>query len=166
MRIEPLGGRHIAPTVLRVVADEVFAVAPGSADGKAVGGEWTDCVLRQDCDGLRWYESLSGTTMSAWMTEGLAAPCPDRRCDIVWGDADRDAHRSGVLACLDAIAAGEVYQACVCTQFTGAPGGAPIDFFADAVTRPAPARALTSPGRGVRWRRCPPSCFSGAPASR
>jgi para-aminobenzoate synthetase component 1 len=46
-----------------------------------------------------------------------------------------------VLACLDAIAAGEVYQACVCTQFTGTVTGPPVDFFADAVARTAPARA-------------------------
>jgi para-aminobenzoate synthetase component 1 len=46
-----------------------------------------------------------------------------------------------VLSCLEAIAAGEVYQACVCTQFTGTVAGAPIDFFAEAVTHTAPARA-------------------------
>jgi para-aminobenzoate synthetase component 1 len=46
-----------------------------------------------------------------------------------------------VLACLDAIGAGEVYQACVCTQFTGTATGDPLDFFADAVARTSPARA-------------------------
>jgi para-aminobenzoate synthetase component 1 len=54
---------------------------------------------------------------------------------------DRAAHRRGVSACLEAIRAGEVYQACVCTEFTGRIDGAPIDLFADAVTRTAPARA-------------------------
>ena len=44
-------------------------------------------------------------------------------------------------ACLEAIAAGEVYQACVCTQFAGVVTGAPVDFFAEAVARTAPARA-------------------------
>ena len=47
----------------------------------------------------------------------------------------------GVLACLEAIAAGEVYQACVCTQFAGSIDGAPVDFFVDAVARTSPARA-------------------------
>ena len=61
--------------------------------------------------------------------------------DIRWSDADRDTHRKGVLDCLEAIAAGEIYQACVCTQFTGRLDGAPIDFFVDAVERTAPARA-------------------------
>ena len=46
-----------------------------------------------------------------------------------------------MLACLEAIAAGEVYQACVCTQFVGRIDGAAIDFFADAVARTSPARA-------------------------
>jgi para-aminobenzoate synthetase component 1 len=70
---------------------------------------------------------------------------------VAWGEADRDAHRRGVLDCLEAIAAGEVYQACVCTQIVGritgaAPAatsdtGATIDFFVDAVGRTSPARA-------------------------
>jgi para-aminobenzoate synthetase component 1 len=60
---------------------------------------------------------------------------------IAWGAADRDAHRRGVLACLEAISAGEVYQACVCTQFAGRIEGPAIDFFAEAVARTSPARA-------------------------
>jgi len=59
----------------------------------------------------------------------------------MWGQADRDAHRRGVLDCLEAIAAGEIYQACVCTQFAGRLDGAPVDFFVDAVARTSPARA-------------------------
>ena len=46
-----------------------------------------------------------------------------------------------MLACLDAIGAGEVYQACVCTQIAGRVTGSPVDFFADAVARTTPARA-------------------------
>jgi para-aminobenzoate synthetase component 1 len=34
-----------------------------------------------------------------------------------------------------------VYQACVCTQFTGRITGDPLDFFVDAAARTAPARA-------------------------
>jgi para-aminobenzoate synthetase component 1 len=107
---------------------------------EAAGG-WSDCVLRQDSDGHWWYESLSGAALSAWAADALrTAPAP-RDFDIVWGHANRDAHRSGVLECLEAIAAGEVYQACVCTQFVGRLDGAPIDFFVDAVQRTSPARA-------------------------
>ncbi|WP_156686546.1 aminodeoxychorismate synthase component I [Mycobacterium sp. Marseille-P9652] len=119
---------------------------PG-ADGRppripeAAGG-WTDCVLRCDGAGCWWYESLSGTPMPEWLAAALAArPVPARECRIDWDTADRAAHRDGVLACLEAIAAGEVYQACVCTQFAGTVDGAPLDFFVDGVARTSPARA-------------------------
>jgi len=67
-------------------------------------------------------------------------PVPSE-CHVAWGVADRDEHQAGVLACLDAITAGEVYQACVCTQIVGRVTGAPVDFFAEAVARTSPARA-------------------------
>lgn len=113
----------------------------GSRIPEAAGG-WTDCVLRGDPDGRWFYESLSGTPMPDWLTAALAAPpARTRGCRIAWDAADRDAHRAGVLACLDAIRAGEVYQACVCTQFTGVLAGDPLDFFVEGVARTAPARA-------------------------
>lgn len=158
----------IAPSLAAsaVAAGEVFDVPvamPGSgavgggwfgylcypdagADGRpgripeAAGG-WSDCVLRQDCDGQWWYESLSGAEPSAWVVDALRKPLPPHGFEMTWGEADRDVHRLGVLECLDAIAAGEVYQACVCTQFAGTLDGAPVDFFADAVARTSPARA-------------------------
>lgn len=116
------------------------------ADGRppripeAAGG-WTDCVLRQDRDEIWWYESLSGAPMPTWVSAALASAPGFAPCRIEWDGADRDAHRAGVLACLDAIAAGEVYQACVCTQFTGTVSGSPVAFFADTVARTSPARA-------------------------
>ncbi|GAB3018626.1 aminodeoxychorismate synthase component I [Mycobacterium bourgelatii] len=123
---------------------------PG-ADGKphripeAAGG-WTDCVLRRDRDGQWCYESLSGAPMPEWLASTLlavpaAAPRPAQMCRIEWEKGDRSAHRDGVLSCLEAIAAGEVYQACVCTQFTGTVVGSPLDFFVDGVARTSPARA-------------------------
>jgi len=160
-------GAIIAPSVevAPVNADDVFDVSPG-ASGDAVGGGWfgylsypdagadgrdpripeaaggwSDCVLRQDGDGQWWYESLSGAKLPDWVSEALQAPAAPRPSAITWGPADRDAHRRGVLACLEAISAGEVYQACVCTQFAGRIEGAPIDFFAGAVARTSPARA-------------------------
>lgn len=156
----------IAPSVATapVAADEVFDVPPG--DGIAVGGGWfgylsypdagadglgpripeaaggwSDCVLRQDRDGRWWYESLSGAGLPDWVGDAVAQPAAAGAYEIAWGDADRDAHRAGVQACLEAIAGGEVYQACVCTQFAGRIDGAPVDFFVDAATRTSPARA-------------------------
>lgn len=157
----------IAPSVSAqpVAAADAFAVRPGcdnavvgggwigylsypdpGADGRppripeAAGG-WTDCVLRSDRDGQWWYESLSGARMPDWLADALARPAPVRPCRIEWDAADRPTHRDGVLACLEAISAGEIYQACVCTQFAGPVDGAPLDFFANAVERTAPARA-------------------------
>ena len=161
----------IAPSVSvrPVEVHDAFAVRPGSPvpNSDAVGGGWvgylsypdagaderpnripeaaggwTDCVLRRDRDGLWWYESLAGAPMPDWLSGALAAPpAPARDCRIEWGTADRAAHRYGVHACLEAIRAGEVYQACVCTQFTGTVVGAPLDFFIDGVARTSPARA-------------------------
>lgn len=160
----------IAPSVSvgPVAVDGVFAVhSPRTPEPHAVGGGWigylsypdpgadahpnripeaaggwTDCVLRRDRDGHWWYESLSGAPMPGWLAAALAAPAPPpRESRIDWGIADRSAHRDGVLACLEAIRAGEVYQACVCTQFTGTVAGFTLDFFVDGVARTSPARA-------------------------
>jgi para-aminobenzoate synthetase component 1 len=84
---------------------------PG-ADGQppripeAAGG-WSDCVLRQDDDGQWWYESLSGAQLPDWVSEALHDTAAPRVSTIAWGAADRDEHRRGVLACLEAIAARE-----------------------------------------------------------
>lgn len=156
----------IAPTVLAepTAPGEVFTSAPDDG-GTAVGGGWigylsypdagadgldgripvaaggwTDCVLRQDRDEIWWYESLSGDAMPPWLAQSLTTPAPPAPWRIDWTAPNRDVHRAGVLACLAAISAGEVYQACVCTQFTGTLHGSSLDFFADAVARTAPAR--------------------------
>jgi len=166
-------GAVIAPSVdvTPVGPSEVFEVSPGmsgdavgggwfgylsypdaGADGRGpripeAAGGWSDCVLRQDDDGQWWHESLSGAVLPGWVSEALREPVAPASSTITWGAADREAHRRGVSSCLEAIAAGEVYQACVCTQFAGriaAPatsGTAAIDFFADAVARTSPARA-------------------------
>ena len=157
----------IAPSVAIDPVDpaDVFDVVPGSdtaaigggwvgylsyPDGGAGGeppripeaaGGWTDCVLRRDHDGVWWYESLSGAALPNWLADALATPVPAGEYRIDWIPPDRQAHRERILACLDAIRAGEVYQACVCTEFTGGIVGAPVDFFVDAVSRTAPARA-------------------------
>ena len=157
----------IAPSVVIDQCDpgRAFAVSPGGrtdavgggwigylsypdpgADGRpprvpVAAGGWTDCVLRLDRSGCWWYESLSGTGMADWLVEALGTEPAAGRCDIAWCPPDPAGHRQGVLACLEAIRAGEIYQACVCTQFTGTATGSPLEFFADAVTRTTPARA-------------------------
>ncbi len=157
----------IAPTVdVRPVDPaDVFDVPPGDGDGAVGGGwvgylsypdpggdgappripeaagGWTDCVLRLDRNGTWWYESLSGATLPGWVAAALDAGPGAGRCDVAWEKPDDALHRAGVLSCLEAIRAGEVYQACVCTQFTGTYTGSPLHFFAEAVTRTTPARA-------------------------
>jgi para-aminobenzoate synthetase component 1 len=157
----------IAPTVSVRAIDpaEVFAVAPGER-GDAIGGGWigylsypdaasdgapsripeaaggwTDSVLRQDRAGCWWHESLSGATIAEWVAEALSSSPPQGTYEIDWEEPDFARHQDGVAACLAAIGAGEVYQACVCTQFTGTLRGSSLEFFADAVARTTPARA-------------------------
>ncbi|HPX35585.1 MAG TPA: aminodeoxychorismate synthase component I [Mycobacterium sp.] len=157
----------IAPSVAVVPVDpaDVFA-APSGPGGDVIGGGWigylsypdpgaddatgripdaaggwTDSVLRLDRSGCWWYESLSGATLPDWLESALRQPATVGRCEIDWRPPDPLQHRNGVQACLEAIRAGEVYQACVCTQFTGTATGSALDFFADAVERTTPARA-------------------------
>lgn len=126
---------------------------------EAAGG-WTDCVLRRDRDGRWWYESLSGAPMPQWLSAALAAtPGPPRDFRIEWGAPDRASHRDGVLACLEAIRAGEVYQACVCTRFTGTVRGAPLDFFVDGIARTSPARAAYVAGTAGAVASLSPELF-------
>lgn len=157
----------IAPSVAieAVDATAVFDVGPGTRSAEVGGGwlgylsypdpgrdgagpripeaagGWTDDVLRQDRAGTWWYESLSGAPAPAWLVAAVTEDVPPGTCHVEWGTADRDAHRVGVLACLEAISAGEVYQACVCAQLVGTVHGSPVDFFAEAVARTSPARA-------------------------
>ncbi len=158
----------IAPSLAasEVAPCDVFDVAPGGRGDGPVGGGWfgylsypdagsdgrgpripraaggwSDNVLRCDANGTWWHESLSGAALAAWVADALQAPPVYRGAVVAWGEADRAAHHRGVLACLDAIGAGEVYQACVCTQFSGILDGNPLDLFVDAVARTAPSRA-------------------------
>jgi para-aminobenzoate synthetase component 1 len=107
---------------------------------EAAGG-WTDSVLRLDRDGCWWHESLSAAPIATWVADAMSDPVPRDIYEIDWHEPDFASHQDGVAACLAAIRAGEVYQACVCTQFTGTLRGSSVEFFADAVTRTMPARA-------------------------
>lgn len=118
---------------------------PGSNEAPprvpAAAGGWSDQVLRRDRDGRWWHESLTDAELPAWVTAALRQAPPRAPYDIGWTAPDRATHRRGVLACLAAITAGEVYQACVCTRFTGRLHGEPVDFFTDIAARTTPARA-------------------------
>lgn len=114
-------------------------------------------VLR---DGQWHMVSADGSTPPGWVRaviDGLAASPPESSppessppesspptWTARWSPPDRARHLAAIENCLSAIRAGEVYQACVCTRFTGRLDGAPIDFFGDltATTRPTKAAFL------------------------
>lgn len=124
---------------------------PGADDAPpripVAAGGWTDCVLRLDDGGCWWFESLAGQPMPSWVSTALTTPPATAGWTIDWKGPDTQRHRDGVLSCLAAIRAGEIYQACVCTQFTGTLTGSALEFFADGVARTAPARAAYLAGR-------------------
>ena len=104
---------------------------------------WTDTVLRLDHTGCWWYETLGDEPCPDELSVAVTAPAaPAGGWHIDWTAPDREVHRHGVQQCLEAIRAGEVYQACVCTRFTGVWDGDPLAFFADGIARTAPARAV------------------------
>ena len=153
--VQPVDPAEVFPESARRLPPETDAVGGGwigylsypdpGTDGsppripEAAGG-WTDTVLRQDRAGCWWFESLSGEPFPHWLSAALELPPLRQHCEIAWRQPDVAQHRAGVLSCLEAIRAGEIYQACVCTQFTGTVVGSSLDFFADAVARTAPAR--------------------------
>lgn len=107
----------------------------------AVSG-WSDCVLRLDAGGHWWFDSLTGQPCPPDVAACVTGPAPEGGSwSVTWAAPDKDAHQRGVAACLEAIRAGEVYQACVCAHYTGAAAGDPAEFFADAVAATRPARA-------------------------
>ena len=85
----------------------------------------------------------------SWSSTDASFPVPtsvgsQRDWSATWTAPDRADHRVAVLACQEAIRAGDVYQVNVCTRFSGALTGDPLDLFADiaAATRPAKAAYL------------------------
>lgn len=62
--------------------------------------------------------------LPALLADAAASALPEDPV-IAWDDGDRAAHERGVLDCLDAIRAGDVYQACLSTRFHGTVEPAP-----------------------------------------
>ncbi|GLB64196.1 aminodeoxychorismate synthase component I [Dietzia sp. NCCP-2495] len=77
-----------------------------------------------------------------WSTRG-AVPSPaalaltsqtpglddDNAASLLWSAPDREAHQAAVEDCLEAIRAGEIYQACLSTRLDGRVLGEPVDLF-------------------------------------
>ncbi|RVW06309.1 aminodeoxychorismate synthase component I [Rhodococcus spongiicola] len=114
----------------------------------AAAGGWTDHVVRLDSSGCWWFESLLDEPCPDDVARAVLRPeVPPAPWHIDWTEPDRHAHRRGVEDCLDSIARGDVYQACVCARFHGSSSGRPVDFFSEAVDRTRPARAAFVQGR-------------------
>ncbi|WP_308300953.1 MULTISPECIES: aminodeoxychorismate synthase component I [unclassified Crossiella] len=111
---------------------------------------WADHVLRLDHNGQWWFEALvpdnrdEPVALAAELAElvaarGEPAPRPWRAGPLRRASASR--HQAAVADCVDNIAAGEIFQANVCTQFTAEFEGEPAELFAEGVARLNPARA-------------------------
>ncbi|AZG45169.1 aminodeoxychorismate synthase component I [Gordonia insulae] len=112
-----------------------------SALPAAVGG-LTDQILVL-ADGRWRYESVDGTPCPAWVEDALAHPVPPRddAWSATWTAPRREPHLAAIEQCLAAIRAGEVYQACVCTRFTGTVTGDPLEFFGAITSATLPAKS-------------------------
>ncbi|MFW0795613.1 aminodeoxychorismate synthase component I [Gordonia sp. CPCC 205515] len=108
----------------------------------AVGGLTGDILVLR---GGRWsYENVDDAPCPSWIQQALDEPTPpptERTWSAEWVAPQRDPHLAAIEQCLAAIRAGEVYQACVCTQFTGRVTGDPAEFFASLTGSTMPAKA-------------------------
>ncbi len=116
-----------------------------------------DHVLRLDASGQWWFEALDparGDDRLPELAERLAArpPAPRRfSCGAFVSRPGRAAHAAAVRECTRYIAAGDLYQANICTRLEGAIEGEPLDLFAraSAELRPPYAAYLEGPWGAV-----------------
>ncbi len=120
-----------------------------------------DHLLHRDCEGRWWFEALPTPDRRealehrlALLAERLRAPARPRPWRLE-GLAPRPpgyaGHRAAIAACIERIAAGEIYQANLCLRFEGRLRGAAIDAFAAARPRLRPpfAAFFDRPGGAV-----------------
>lgn len=120
-----------------------------------------DHLLRLDREGRWWFEALSTPERRealerrlALLVDRLRAPArprPWKLDELAPRPPGYAGHRAAVAACLERIAAGEIYQANLCLRFEGRLRGAAIDAFAAARTRLRPpfAAFFARPGEAV-----------------
>lgn len=110
-----------------------------------LGGSSDSVLLLQD--GVWHHRSATGDRCpDALRTCVTDDPLPVDAWTTQWCPPDRDHHEGAVRACLEAIAAGEIYQACVCSRFTGHLTGEPVDLFRSGVAQMAPRKAALLSG--------------------
>ncbi|WP_033288175.1 aminodeoxychorismate synthase component I [Amycolatopsis jejuensis] len=102
---------------------------------------WADHVLRWDAAGVCWFESIEGDADAQLSTVERALAGSAR---LSWSASVLDrpcGHALAVKACVHEIEAGELFQANICSRFTGQFDGSPAALFAEGVHRLAPQRA-------------------------
>ena len=108
------------------------------------GGETDHLLVLKD--GHWQHVSASGTGPPDWVREVLADAATEvddstRGWSTRWEPPDPRPHLAAIEHCLEAISAGEIYQACLCTRFTGTLTGSACGFFADLASHTRPAKS-------------------------
>ncbi|GAB3283783.1 aminodeoxychorismate synthase component I [Parasphingorhabdus pacifica] len=109
---------------------------------------WADHVLRRDADGQWWFEALDATDPHSLLDDlrevvlpGSEPPGPEALPAGALGTPTAEEHRKSVRACVEEIAAGEIFQANICSRFEVDFRGDPLELFALGSERFRPARA-------------------------
>ena len=186
-------GAVIAPSVAVTPVDvsEVFDVSPGASDG-AVGGGWFGYLSYPDAgaDGLgpRIPEAAGGWSdcvLTPGQRRAVVVRKPLRRTafrmglrsaarscphlgdvDIAWGDADREAHRRGVLAASRRSRRARSTRRACARSSPAASTARPSTSSSTPSSAPPPPGRPTWPATGARWRRCRRNCSCGGAATR
>ena len=110
---------------------------PEAVSGRAAGllvlghdGRWS---VRGDVPAPGELDLDLGAKVHRAPTDGPAT--------LTWQSPDRQAHHAAVEKCLDAIRAGEIYQACLSTRVDGQLDGEPVALFAQLWRRTRARRA-------------------------
>ncbi len=107
---------------------------------------WADHVLRRDSTGQWWFEALHDDERMRAVFATLEDIADDGGSPGTWTAGpvvtpDPDEHCKAVRSCIEEIAAGEIFQANICSRFSLPFEGDPLEVFAAGSESLRPARA-------------------------